>query len=199
MKRRRRLSQYGDENRVQVDRSIELQLPGRIAVVSDSHSLMHPNTLAFLRERKPSYILHAGDIGRLEVLELLETICPVIAVRGNIDQLTSAIPDDVLISVTVDGVQVSKWLLTHIAVRGPRLLKSVRERSRKLGVSLVVCGHSHVPLLACQDGITVFNPGSVGPRRFNLPIVFGEIALTPTSITCAHYSCETGTRWLPAR
>ena len=118
MKRRRRLSQYGDENRVQVDRSIELQLPGRIAVVSDSHSLMHPNTLAFLRERKPSYILHAGDIGRLEVLELLETICPVIAVRGNIDQLTSAIPDDVLISVTVDGVQVSKWLLTHIAVRG---------------------------------------------------------------------------------
>jgi putative phosphoesterase len=197
MARRGRLSQYGDPNRRVLNQVIEIELPCRIAVVSDSHSVMHPNTLPILRSRNPEYILHAGDIGRLEVLEHLSEVAPVIAVRGNIDGLNAEVPDDIILDLKYQSKRVSRWLLTHIAVRGPRLLKPVVTQAKALGVGLVVCGHSHVPLLASQNGVTVFNPGSVGPRRFQLPIVFGEVNLTPTSISCQHISCETGEKWLP--
>ena len=65
------------------------------------------------------------------------------------------------------------------------------------GASLVVCGHSHVPFIAKQRGLTVFNPGSIGPRRFHLPIVFGTIAVTPQAVRLAHVDCETGRPWSP--
>jgi predicted phosphodiesterase len=63
--------------------------------------------------------------------------------------------------------------------------------------SLVVCGHSHVPFIGRDRGLAVFNPGSIGPRRFHLPIVFGTIDLSPTEVRLAHIDCETGTAWSP--
>ena len=63
--------------------------------------------------------------------------------------------------------------------------------------SLVVCGHSHVPFIGQERDLTVFNPGSIGPRRFHLPIVFGTIAVAPQGIRLAHVDCETGQPWLP--
>ncbi len=197
MARRGRLSQYGDPNRKVLNQTIEVGLPSRIAIVSDSHSVLHPNTLPLLKARAPDYILHAGDIGRLDVLTLLGEVAPVIAVRGNIDGLSSEVPDDVVLQLTHGSRRISRWLLTHIAVRGPRLIKPVLSQAKVLGIGLVVCGHSHVPLLASQDGVTVFNPGSVGPRRFQLPLVFGEVVLTASSISCRHISCETGKQWVP--
>lgn len=194
---RGRLSQFGDPNRKVLNQTIEVGLPSRIAIVSDSHSVLHPNTLSLLKSRAPDYILHAGDIGRLDVLTQLSAVAPVIAVRGNIDGLSSEVPDDVVLQLTHGSRRISRWLLTHIAVRGPRLIKSVLSEAKSMGIGLVVCGHSHVPLLASQDGVTVFNPGSVGPRRFQLPIVFGEVSLTSTSISCRHISCETGKQWVP--
>ena len=145
----------------------------------------------------PELILHAGDIGRLFVLDDLATVAPVIAVRGNIDGLNSEIPDDVILELSNQERVVSTWLLTHIAVRGPRLLKPVLSAATQGPWGMVVCGHSHVPLLSQQNGVTVFNPGSVGPRRFRLPIVLGEVRITPQSIRVRHLSCETGQVWLP--
>ncbi len=197
MPRRGRLSQFGDPNRRVITEAIEIGLPSRIAVVSDSHSVLHPNTLPLLKSMDPDYILHAGDIGRLDVLNHLSEVAPVIAVRGNIDGMNPDVADDIILNVTHQSRRVSRWLLTHIAVRGPRLIKSVLVQAKSMGVGLVICGHSHVPLLASQDGVTIFNPGSVGPRRFQLPIVFGEVTLTPTSISCRHISCETGKQWVP--
>jgi uncharacterized protein len=43
----------------------------------------------------------------------------------------------------------------------------------------------------------VFNPGSIGPRRFHLPIVFGTIAITPRGVRLAHIDCQTGQPWSP--
>jgi predicted phosphodiesterase len=60
-----------------------------------------------------------------------------------------------------------------------------------------VCGHSHVPFIGSDRGLTVFNPGSIGPRRFSLPIVFGRIDLGTTGVKLAHVSVETGQTWLP--
>jgi len=61
----------------------------------------------------------------------------------------------------------------------------------------VVCGHSHVPFLGRDRGLTIFNPGSIGPRRFHLPIVFGTIDVTPAGLRFAHVDCETGAPWTP--
>ena len=158
---------------------------------------MHENTLPLLAKIAPDWILHAGDIGTLDVLSALETVAPVVAVRGNIDMPSANLHDDVLIALQFNGQVVSRWLLTHIAVRGPRMLKPVLNFAKSNGISLVLCGHSHVPFLSQQDGVTVFNPGSVGPRRFNLPIVFGLITATEQSLSCQHFDCESGEVWRP--
>ena len=197
MSKRRRLSHFGDEGRTRRRISLSITLPARVAVVSDSHSVMHPNTVPMLTALKPDYILHAGDIGQLHVISDLESIAPVVAVRGNIDMPSAEIADDVLLDITLDSQTVSTWLLTHIAVRGPRILKPVFSFAKQRRVAMVVCGHSHVPFLTQQEGVTVFNPGSVGPRRFHLPIVFGLVTISAQSIKCEHMNCETGEVWRP--
>ncbi|HEX3759569.1 MAG TPA: metallophosphoesterase family protein, partial [Kofleriaceae bacterium] len=58
-------------------------------------------------------------------------------------------------------------------------------------------GHSHVPFIGRDRDLTVFNPGSIGPRRFHLPIVFGTLVITPQAVRLAHVDCETGQRWMP--
>jgi putative phosphoesterase len=167
-----------------------------VAVVADTHSRPHPAVAAQLRELAPDLILHGGDVGALRVVSDLSRIAPTIAVRGNIDD--HELPDSVLVRFQRDGDDIARLLLTHIAVRGPRLRKDVRVRAAALGAQLVVCGHSHVPLVASEGGVTVFNPGSIGPRRFALPITWGSIRISADDgIRLSHFDCETGARWLP--
>jgi len=169
----------------------------RLAAVADTHSRPHEATERRLRELAPDAILHGGDIGALEVLERLGQIAPVHAVRGNIDLRAASVPDVLTLEITRDGRAVLRILLTHIAVAGPRLRVEVARRARAAGASLVVCGHSHVPFIGADKGITVFNPGSIGPRRFSLPIVFGTIAIAPAGVKLAHVDVETGRAWMP--
>ncbi|HEX8109918.1 MAG TPA: metallophosphoesterase family protein, partial [Kofleriaceae bacterium] len=141
----------------------------------------------------PDAILHAGDIGDAAVIDALATTAPVLAVRGNIDT-RSVFPDVVTIEVIGRDLRI---YLTHIAVAGPRLRGDVARAARAERAQLVVCGHSHVPFIGRDRDLTVFNPGSIGPRRFHLPIVFGTIAITPQAVRLAHIDCETGQPWLP--
>lgn len=171
----------------------------RLAVVADTHSLPHPSTLTHLASLSPDAVLHAGDIGDLAVLDDLATVAPVLAVRGNIDIRARDLPDVLTIDVaTADGAGL-RILLTHIAVDGPRLRADARRLARASGASLVVCGHSHVPFIGRDGELSVFNPGSAGPRRFQLPIVFGTIDVSKTAVQLAHFDCATGARWLPGR
>ncbi|MBT8493546.1 MAG: metallophosphatase family protein [Deltaproteobacteria bacterium] len=170
--------------------------PARIAVVADSHSKPHSRALELVSLVAPPAILHAGDIGNLRVLDDLEAIAPLFAVRGNIDGHDPRTPDYRIIDLERDGRRILRILLTHIAVYGPKLRKDVRERARAEGAQLVVCGHSHVPLVAADHGITVFNPGSLGPRRFQLPIVFGVLEIGD-KLGFSHIDCETGEAWSP--
>jgi putative phosphoesterase len=165
--------------------------------VADTHSRPHEATEQRLRELSPDAILHGGDIGDLEVLERLAQIAPVHAVRGNIDLRAASVPDVLTLEITRDGRAVLRILLTHIAVAGPRLRVEVAKRARTAGASLVVCGHSHVPFIGADKGLTVFNPGSIGPRRFSLPIVFGTIDIAPAGVKLAHVDVETGRAWMP--
>ena len=169
----------------------------RIAVVSDTHSQPHPNTAKHLTALAPDAILHGGDIGDLRVLDELAAIAPLYAVRGNIDTRAPDLPDVLTIAITRGERTLLRILLTHIAVAGPKLRAEVAKLARAAKASLVVCGHSHVPFIGVDRGLTVFNPGSVGPRRFSLPIVFGTIDLAPAGVRLAHVSAETGAPWSP--
>lgn len=166
-----------------------------IAVVADTHSQPHPATHDRLRALAPDAILHAGDIGDAQVIEDLAAIAPTFTVRGNIDG-RAAFPDVITLDV-VGGERQLRIFMTHIAVNGPRLRSEVARAARAEHASLVVCGHSHVPFIGQDRDLTVFNPGSVGPRRFQLPIVFGTLAITARGVRLAHIDCETGARWLP--
>ena len=164
-----------------------------IACVADTHSQPHAAIAERLAAIAPDAILHAGDIGDPTVIDGLAATAPVFAVRGNIDT-RSTFPDVLTLDVVGRDLRI---YLTHIAVAGPRLRGEVARAARAERAQLVVCGHSHVPFIGRDRELTVFNPGSIGPRRFHLPIVFGTIAITPQAIRLAHIDCETGQPWLP--
>lgn len=170
----------------------------RIVAVADTHSKPHPRAAEHIAQLQPHHILHAGDIGDLSVLDDLARLAPVTAVRGNIDVHAPDLPDALTLTITTstDGAKLT-LLLTHIAVYGPKLRKDARELATREGASLVVCGHSHVPFIGRDRNLSVFNPGSIGPRRFGLPIVFGLIDIAPDGVRLAHIDCETGQRWEP--
>jgi putative phosphoesterase len=169
--------------------------PLRLAVVADTHSQPHPAMPARLAELTPHAILHAGDVGDLAILDRLAAVAPVYAVRGNIDVRAPDLPDVLVLDVPAPAPL--RILLTHIAVYGPKLRADVARMAEAEGAALVVCGHTHVPFIGTDRGLTVFNPGSIGPRRFTLPIVLGSIELTPAGFKLAHIDAATGQTWLP--
>jgi putative phosphoesterase len=185
-----------------VEASARIELPAdrpaRIIAVADTHSAPHPQAAARIAALAPDLILHGGDIGDLAVLAALAELAPVHAVRGNIDTRAHQLPDVLLLDLVRSGCAPLRVLLTHIALYGPTLRAEVAGRARAAGAPLVVCGHSHVPFLGGPRDVTVFNPGSIGPRRFHLPIVFGRIDLDLAGrINLAHVDVETGATWMP--
>jgi predicted phosphodiesterase len=82
-------------------------------------------------------------------------------------------------------------------VYGPKLRADALRLAHAAGAKLVVCGHSHVPFIGRDRGLTVFNPGSIGPRRMHLPIVFGVLRVAEGKLSLRHVDCETGRDWLP--
>jgi putative phosphoesterase len=170
----------------------------RFAVVADTHSKPHPQTRERLQELEPDVILHAGDIGDLNVLDDLREVAPVLAVRGNIDSQVRDVPEALLVELLDGDVLKLRILLTHIAVYGGiKLRAEVGKLARAERAGLVVCGHSHVPFLGTDRGIGVFNPGSIGPKRFQLPIVLGAIDVSGPKASLRHIDCATGETWLP--
>jgi len=169
----------------------------RIVAIADTHSRPHPDSVKHVAALRPDAIFHAGDIGDLGVLDAFAKIAPVTAVRGNIDVHARELPDVVTIDVRDGDRTLLTMLLTHIAVYGPKLRADAAKLARAAGASLVVCGHSHVPFIGRDKGIAVINAGSIGPRRFRLPIVFGVIDITTKGIDLRHVDCETGGRWEP--
>jgi len=130
----------------------------RIGLISDTHGLVRPQALAALAGC--TRILHAGDIGAPAVLDALEAIAPVTAVRGNNDTGDWAANIPATARVTSGGTRI--LVLHDIADLGTDPAKE--------GIHVVVTGHSHKPAIVERDGVLYVNPGSAGPRRFRLPI-----------------------------
>jgi hypothetical protein len=169
----------------------------RVVIVADTHSHPHPSSSRWIAAQRPDAILHAGDIGDLQVLDDLAKLAPLIAIRGNIDTRAADLPDVVTIDLRSEGQSVLTILLIHIAVYGPKLHAAAARLAQTNGARIVVCGHSHVPFIGRDRGLVVFNPGSIGPRRFQLPIVFGVLELEANAMKMRHVDCETGERWEP--
>jgi putative phosphoesterase len=168
----------------------------RLVVVADTHSRPHPSTPERIKALAPDAILHAGDIGSLDVLDALDELAPTVAVRGNIDG-RGQLPDSIDLTVR-DGEEVMlRLLLTHIAVNGPKLRANIARDAKAHDAHMVVCGHSHVPFIGRDRGFHIFNPGSIGPRRFTLPIVFGVLDIAAGRLDMRHIDAETGDVWLP--
>jgi putative phosphoesterase len=169
----------------------------RLGIVADTHSAPNEQGLRHLAAQKPDFILHGGDIGDLAVLEQLSAIAPVHAVRGNIDTRASHLPDVLVLELTHAGKTELTLLLTHIAIAGPRIRADAAKLARAAHASVILCGHSHVPFIGQERGLSIFNPGSIGPRRFHLPVLFGVMELSPTEVKLRHFDCETGAEWRP--
>lgn len=178
-------------------RSVRVEGAATIALVADTHSRPHPRLLELLGARAPTAILHAGDIGDPRVIDELSSVAPVHAVRGNIDAPDPRFPESLLVSIERDDAATIRVVMTHVAVSGPRLLPAARALARRCEATILVCGHSHVPFATRDGSLVVFNPGSVGPRRFLLPIVFGELQIGEAGVALRHVDCETGAAWSP--
>jgi uncharacterized protein len=137
-----------------------------VGVISDTHGLLRPQALAALRGS--DLIIHAGDVGRPEVLEPLRALAPLYVVRGNVD--TGAWAHALPATATVD-------------VGGHRIhvLHDIAEFAFDApiaNVAAVIYGHSHQPSIETRDGVFFLNPGSAGPRRFDLPISLARVRVT---------------------
>ena len=171
----------------------------RLVIVSDTHSAPHDRALERITGLKPDAILHAGDVGDLAVLDELDGICPAYGVHGNIDMRNQRLPDELVLQIVSKETLILRILALHVGVYGPRLRSEVARKAKAEAAHVVVCGHSHVPFVGSERGIIVFNPGSMGPPRNGLPIVFGVLELTSGNFRLKHIDCKTGEIWKPPK
>jgi len=136
-----------------------------LGVISDTHGLLRPQAMEALHGS--NWILHAGDVGAPEILETLAKIAPVTAIRGNVDtgRWADALPATEL--VEIGGVSI--YMLHDLG--------QLDLKPEAAGVRVVVYGHSHQPKIEEKNGVLYFNPGSAGPRRFNLPVSMGKLTI----------------------
>ncbi len=132
-----------------------------LGVISDTHGLLRPEAVEALCGS--DRILHAGDVGAGDIIEKLAQFAPVTAVRGNID--TGAWAKSLPETEVVDA-GVSIYMLHDLA--------RLDLKPEATGFRVVVYGHSHHPKIEEKNGVLYFNPGSAGPRRFKLPVSWGN-------------------------
>ena len=139
----------------------------RIGLISDTHGLLRPEALEALQGSE--LILHAGDIGRPDVLDGLRAIAPVVAVRGNTDEEPWAFELPETQRIEKAGVFI---YLLHDRHR-LEIVPAVA------GIAAVVSGHSHRASVRRDQGVLWVNPGSAGPRRFSFPVTVGRLTVEP--------------------
>jgi len=135
-----------------------------VGVISDTHGLVRPEATAVLRTCDT--IVHAGDIGKPEVLDALREIAPITAIRGNIDKWATDMPDS-------DVVEIEGRYLY--------ILHDVNELDldpAAAGFDIIISGHSHKPKITEEKGVLYLNPGSAGPRRFKLPVALAILTIS---------------------
>ena len=142
----------------------------RIGVISDTHGLLRPEALQGLQGA--DHILHAGDVGEPGILNALRRLAPVTAIRGNIDA----------------GGPCQHLPPTELVELGGHHIYMLHDANKldlnpeAAEISAVIAGHSHKPLVEWRRGVLFLNPGSAGPRRFQLPVTFAWLHIETSGL-----------------
>ena len=137
----------------------------QIGLISDTHGLLRKEALDALRGS--DLILHAGDVGKPEILDELRKLAPVVAIRGNVD--TSPWATKLKPTELVETATATFYLIHNI--------DTLDMNPAAAGIHIVLFGHSHQPTEYEKNGVLYINPGSAGPRRFLLPISLARLSL----------------------
>ena len=156
------------------------KIPRKIGLISDTHGLLRNEALDALSGS--DLIIHAGDVGDSNILDALRKIAPVAAVRGNIDtaEWAKSLPQ----RAVVEAGSADIYVLHDV--------NALDLDPKAAGFQIVVSGHSHKPARSERNGILYINPGSAGPRRFNLPIMIARLDLSVTPYNVEFVDLEKG-------
>lgn len=145
----------------------------RLGVISDTHGLLRKEVFEVFSQ--VDHILHAGDVGPLDILTELEAIAPVTAVYGNTDGMEVRTRLAQVAEIMLDGFEI---VVTHGDQFGTPTPERLQQEFPE--ADIIVFGHTHKPVLTLVDlVVTVMNPGSAGPKRFDLPTTVGIMELEP--------------------
>lgn len=153
----------------------------RYGILSDTHGKLHPGIPSLFDG--VNEIFHAGDIGSQRVLEELEGVAPVVAVRGNMDYppLVERLPDRT--TLVREGLRI---VLLHGHRARAAKPAELYEQTREERPDLVIFGHTHEPLEETLRGVIFFNPGSAGKPRFRSRPTVGLLEITPAGLRLQH-------------
>ena len=136
-----------------------------IGLISDTHGLLREEAVLALRGCE--LIIHAGDVGKPEIIDVLKAVAPIVVVRGNLDKGSWAL-----------GLPATAVIEFHSAmIYVLHSLEDLDLDPAAAGFRVVVSGHSHRPGSEERDGVLYVNPGSAGPRRFRLPVTIARLDL----------------------
>lgn len=155
--------------------------PLTIGVIADTHGLVRPQAIDALRGS--TLIVHAGDVGKPEVLDRLRLVAPTVAVCGNVDagSWCAALPATEV--VEVGGLHL--YVLHDLA--------ALDLDPKAAGFSVVISGHTHRARADVRDGVIYLNPGSAGPRRFSLPVSVARLHVAAGCVSHEIVELATGT------
>lgn len=145
----------------------------KIGIISDTHGMLRPEVIKVLEDCEA--ILHGGDFDTEKILETLEQIAPVYAVRGNNDD----------------------WVEESVPSHSSRQLRSLPEtlsielygvrffmiHNRKMipkdttDFDIIIYGHSHMYEEKYAGRQLWLNPGSCGQKRFLLPVTMALLEI----------------------
>jgi hypothetical protein len=125
----------------------------KIGIISDTHGLIRQRVVKSFKD--VDLIVHAGDVGKPEVLETLQSIARVYPVRGNVDGGKWA--DNLPFTEVVKVGQTYLYVLHD--------LNTLDLDPVAAGFNAVISGHSHIPKIEERNGVLFLNPGSAGPKR----------------------------------
>jgi uncharacterized protein len=158
-----------------------------IGVISDTHGLFDERIPALFSG--VTRIIHAGDIGDEDVVWQLERIAPVIAVRGNVDSDKMCFPNERLAMICG-----RTFFVRHQFAPVEKLNAAQKRLIEERMPDVVVFGHSHRGYAGQWRGTLLFNPGSAGPRRFNLPRSVGFLEIREDEVSPRFVTLDEGTR-----
>jgi len=141
-----------------------------VGVIADTHGLLPPTSIKFLKG--VDLIIHAGDVGKTEVLDKLRVMAPVVAVRGNMD-----VTGDLAELPETEVVEIGSVLLYVI-----HDLYKLDIAPEEAGFDAVISGHLHYPSVDEKKGVLFLNPGSAAQPRRNYPASLALLHVQVNSI-----------------